>query len=245
MNSRKKRIVPRVALSALMLSAIAAGPVAANAASNPASNAAPVVTAASSVKAAAVTETLAAVKLPDPLELAKQYAPDTVEAWESLLAKYDSLQATLKPAVVSIKLEKAGAVAEGRLSGNVKATEAGTITLEAVEGDVLFDIKDIGTAQALPIQGVSVPAFTVSTEAVSAESGAPALIKLVDAEHTISGKTGSVTLAAATFASGDVLQGRIELAKVAESKDAEAIRGALAKLFEAYEAHVEELQSSK
>jgi len=270
MNSRKKRIFPRVALSALMLSAIA-GPVAANAAQNSASHAAPVVTVASPVKATAVTETLAAVKLQDPLELAKQYAPDTVEAWESLLAKYDSLQATLKPAVVSIKLEKAGAVAEGwqaversgqieiveaiealpfkgdvkSLAGNVKVTEAGTITLEAVEGDVLFDVKDIGTAEAIPIQGVSVPKFTVSTEVVSAESGAPALIKLVDAEHAIAGKTASVTLAAATFASGDVLQGRIELAKVAESNDADAIRVALTKLFEAYEAHVEELQSSK
>ncbi|MFB9275955.1 hypothetical protein [Cohnella cellulosilytica] len=266
MNSRKKRIVPRVALSALMLSAIA-GPVAANAAPDSASHAAPVLTVASSVKAIPLAGA-SAIKLQDPLELAKQYAPDTVEAWESLLAKYDSLQATVKPVAISIKLEQAEAVADGlqpaegasplgiveavpfdgdwtSLAGSVKATGAGAIALEAVEGNVVFDVKDIGTAEAIPVPGVPVPKFTASTDAAGSVSAVPEITKLVDAGHAIADKAQSVTLAAPSPASGAVLQGRIELAKAAESKDAETIRASLAKLFEAYETYVEELQSSK
>ncbi|MCS7460468.1 hypothetical protein N0M98_09980 [Paenibacillus doosanensis] len=41
------------------------------------------------------------------------------------------------------------------------------------------------------------------------------------------------------------LQGRIELGKAVESKDAEVIRGALDKLYKLYEAEVEARQAQK
>lgn len=95
MNNSKKKLVQTIALSALMVSAIA-GPAAASTET--------ATVAQKPAQAVTMGEAASALKLQDPLTLAKEYAPDTVSAWESLLEKYESLHEQWKPVTVEAKV---------------------------------------------------------------------------------------------------------------------------------------------
>ncbi|MBM7567627.1 hypothetical protein [Paenibacillus sacheonensis] len=97
---KNKRTAAKIAAAALMLSAIAS-PMAANAATVATAPLSKAYTAALTaageggpalaVSASAAKEAVR-ISLSDPLALAKQYAPDTVPAWEQTLAAYDKLR---------------------------------------------------------------------------------------------------------------------------------------------------------
>ncbi|GJM81256.1 MAG: hypothetical protein E7E23_00210 [Paenibacillus sp.] len=97
MNLSNGKIVQKIALSALLVSAIAS-PAAANAEETAAPDAPQTVAAQ-----AAVT-----VKFEDPAAIAKQYAPDTVSAWTSLLKKYEELAVNFKAVTLDIKAAPTG-----------------------------------------------------------------------------------------------------------------------------------------
>lgn len=215
MNS--KRIVQRIALSALMVSALAGSAVASAAADTIAPDSAPTATAAPT---AAAAPAVLAVTLQDPLTLAKQYAPDTAAAWESLLAKYNSsFHATLKPATVSIRLADAE---DGRDPA----------------------VRELRIAEAVPVEG-GIPVVGGESGAVEIVTvTALANVETGSGEFVVADRAGTVTLTAAA-APGPFVQGQIELAEAARSQDANAIRDALAKLYSLYEARIEKLQELK
>ncbi|WP_198524774.1 hypothetical protein [Paenibacillus phocaensis] len=95
MNFSNGKIVQKMALSALLVSAIA-GPAAASAQEK---------TAAPEVPPTVAAQGAVTVKFEDPAAIAKQYAPDTAAAWTSLLKKYEALVVKHRPATLDIKLE--------------------------------------------------------------------------------------------------------------------------------------------
>ncbi|MEK3868826.1 MULTISPECIES: hypothetical protein [unclassified Paenibacillus] len=266
--NNKKRIVNRVALSALMLSALAS-PIAANAA--PLSSDGPVkaVTAASAL----------AFKLQDPLAVAKRYAPDTVQAWESLLAKYDALNANAGQA---LRVD----------SPSIALTPDGSpLALTPVDADIDFTGKDIPAGEAVAVQSL-VPSQssidfdgqtgntmdgTVLKEGFATVSGGEnnigkadasgLALTPVDTDIDFTGKdipagkavavqgvtvklsegdsttTAGAKLVAVQADANSLLQGQIDLAKAVESKNADDIRSSLAHLFDIYKAEVEHMQA--
>ena len=234
-----KRIVRKIALSALMVSAIAS-PVVANAAATP--------TAPTTVKATAVPMA-AAWKLPNPLEVAKQYVPDTVAAWESLLARHDSLADKLTPSSVSLK--------PGVAIANLNATPIKAEVLQvggpnraarpvALAGTTAFlssssftlDSKSLQTGRAILGEGEAALGTLRSGDAVTirAVSSSPS------GELAVS--ETNETLAKALAVDG-LAPGQIELGRAVKTKDENAIRDALAKLFDLYEDRLEHLQAEK
>lgn len=228
MNKPTARTVKKIAVATLMLSAVAS-PVVANAATKPLSEQ---YAAAAAGPGQAIAKNLAvalpiadakavpvaaAFRLADPLELAKQYAPDTVPAWEKALEAYGELVPDL-----TVTLEaKPDARPNGDLVAVRKLTggEAGTLTITA----------------AAPV-----PAGTAITIA-SAEA------KEVSADIATLVPAVAATTSSTTAAPDDdgVFAGRLALAKAAESKDADAIRDALAKLLVAYESQIEKRSDTK
>lgn len=94
---RHKMIFKSVALSALLLSAIS-GSVFADEGSDAPKTSSPLVK---------ITKAVAAIPFSSPLELAKTYAPETVGAWETTLAKYDELIGVNNSGIYSIEDGKA------------------------------------------------------------------------------------------------------------------------------------------
>lgn len=261
MNKPNARTIKKIAVATLMLSAVAS-PIVANAATKPLSEhyaaaaAGPKQVAAKNLAVAmpaadakAVPAT-AAFRLADPLELAKQYAPDTVPAWEKTLKAYDELAldwtVTLAPAPValdatSVPLEgvaleaKPVSAATGDFVAvrKLNADELGALTMTSavpVPAGTL-ELKDVQPGKAVPIGAVDASAIAVD-------------IKTLAPADTVTLATGVSVTAAASDDDG-FFAGRLALAKAAESKDADAIREALAKLLVAYESQIERLSDSK
>lgn len=112
-----QNVIKKTVLSAVMLSA-AAVPGITHAAENT------VKTEIQGVKAQAATmvsmdgksQMISFVKVADPLELAKQYAPETVEDWKQVLEQME--KNTLPAKIIDAKLIQAKGLSEIQLSGN-------------------------------------------------------------------------------------------------------------------------------
>ncbi|QHW29642.1 hypothetical protein GZH47_01520 [Paenibacillus rhizovicinus] len=256
---QNKRTVTKIAAIALMLTAVAS-PIVANAATVPLSNIyATALTEAGEGVALPVTGTLAATKavaLADPLELAKQYAPDTEAEWKKTLAAFDKL----------VKSDVTFTTTSGPLHGEVYATGqavqvTGAWTSASVSGAAMtqatlasspqsvtitkivdgrlqkaadlapdFKAASMTTAQAIPVSGVDVH-FDGDFKDAASKSGTPV-------------KSATIAIQASPI-DNPLFNGQIELSKAAESKDAEAIKQALSKLLELYKAEIEKLQQAE
>lgn len=198
MNLSNGKIVQRIALSALLVSVIA-GPAAAYAEETAAPNAPQPVAAQGAVT----------VKFEDPAEIAKQYAPDTVSAWTSLLKRYEELAVKFKAVTLDINLAPT--------AGGIVPPAGGEVQIvQAMKGQ----------------NGVSVNL-----------KGGPHITGFGDLK--VADKGGIITLAPAAPIADSLLQGRLDLAKAVESKDAKAIESALADLFKQYEAEIDKLEQEQ
>ncbi|MBB6733846.1 hypothetical protein [Cohnella zeiphila] len=230
-----KSIATKIAAITLALSAVAS-PLAANAASGPLADRYAAGQSAASSTAVSIAP---AIRLADPLELAKQYAPDTVPEWEKALAAFNSL--TKSAAVLTISES-----AEGLKSGTFQTVAAVKLSPADIKpGSATLKAVPIGQAQALKAGIVSqgeIKALKLSASQAAVPGTAATLTK-ADAVGLPAGQTAVTTAAAAQ--PGPLFQARIDLGKTAESKDAEAIRQSLAKLLKLYQAEIEELQDGK
>lgn len=228
-----KSIATKIAAIALALSAVAS-PLAANAASGPLADRYAAGQSAASSTAVSIAP---AIRLADPLELAKQYAPDTVPEWEKALAAFNSL--TKSAAVLTISES-----AEGLKSGTFQTVAAVKLSPADIKpGSATLKAVPIGQALktgVLPQGEIKALKLSASQAAVP---GTAATLTKADAVGLPAGQTAVTTAAAAQ--PGPLLQARIDLGKTAESKDAEAIRQSLAKLLKLYQAEIGKLQDAK
>ncbi|ANS76071.1 hypothetical protein AWM70_17010 [Paenibacillus yonginensis] len=233
MNSKQKVVFKKIALSALMISALGSAAALANAAT-PTPDAKP-------VKPVPVTTPGAlAVQLQDPLAVAKQYAPETVPAWEKLLNEYDAAIADNTASLVRVPFETSSAVPQPVADQNPAVIP--------VPGDFEFSGIEVQAGQAAPVEGVKIDTSKLSgvtrpAPAVPAAAGqepAP-----VPAQGMISLNVATGEVKEAAPAEDSLLQRQIDLSKAVESKDTSSIKAALSNLFAAYETQIKPSQGTK
>ncbi|MBB6675149.1 hypothetical protein [Cohnella nanjingensis] len=214
----RKTMLSRLALSALAVSAIAS-PVVANAAVPASSDQYVVAQSSSGAKGgadAAKTVAAAAVALQDPLKLAQQYAPDTVQTWKDTLDTYDKL---LQSKIKVVKTEG------GKSATIAVAAEGGAVKFDGKPVQLQASVKEM---KAIPIDG--------------AKAGSGQVAGTI----SITASTASNAVAIQAAPGGDsFFQRQIDLNKAVESKDAGEIKQALSKLLEAYKAQIAKLEQLK
>jgi len=258
-----------IALSALMLTAIAA-PISANAAANPDQ------ATSKFIKTEAISVAPTLISFSDPLELAKKYAPETVADWENTLNRYNSLRPVK---TLSIEGQKADASSE-----QVKG-EAGTIRLEQAGSNL--NIKgSIKAGEAIPsskldkseVSGrTTIATFQIADGSISLEKSGSNLnikgIKVGEAipdskldKSEVSGRTTigtfqiaddsitldgakkdglqAVTAAAKSEGLSALLQGQIALSKAVESADSNEIKSQLANLLKEFKLQITQLEAA-
>lgn len=262
MNKPNSRTIKKIAVATLMLSAVAS-PIVANAATKPLSEhyaaaaAGPKqVTAKNLAVALPVADAkavpmAAAFRLADPLALAKQYAPDTVPAWEKTLKAYEALArdltVTLAPAPVSAALEATTVPLEGVAieAKPVAAPNGDFVAVRKLSDD---EVGAIAITAAAPVPAGTFELKDVQPGKAVAIGALDASAIAVDSATLVPADTVTLTSGvAATAAAPDdgFFAGQLALAKAAESQDADAIRDALAKLLVAYESQIERLSDSE
>ncbi|MEG6588606.1 hypothetical protein [Paenibacillus barengoltzii] len=153
MNLSNRKILQNIALSTLLVSAIA-GPTAASAkeAAGP-----------DEVAQTVAIPAIATVKFEDPAALAKQYAPETATAWSNLLKKYEELAVKSTPTAIDIKLAPTP-------NGTVPADGQGVQFINVTKGQEGFAVKLKG---GLHITGARVPEGTRKGEMVTLTTVTP------------------------------------------------------------------------
>lgn len=247
---KHKQFVKNIALSALMVSAIAV-PAAANAESG--TKPANLLTASQEAPLSTVTlkalPSVAAVQLADPLKLAKEYAPDTVTDWEQTLEKHKSLAG--ESAVITlgdgeVSFIPAGDVPVELTKSTLSSAEAIKILPEQkIEGieNVQFNLVtkpaepavDAGGSISLP-KGDSAQNLTVAFAALQSAQN--------DDSFSLTVSGNSVMSLTAAPGGDSIIQGRIDLDRAVQSKDAEAIKKSLAELLKLYKAQIEKLEQA-
>ncbi|MBP1993916.1 hypothetical protein [Paenibacillus eucommiae] len=269
-------IFKRAAMSALLLSAVAS-PVIANA-----SNVSNVqkltdlgpLPSSISTQIDGKTASLAVVSSFDnPLELAKIYAPDTVNDWKNTLDKYEKLSGiktsnvygTLE-AVPAVLMEKGANNETTSPDAKIASAVITSASIAAVENSGLkISFKEVkegsGLAskegKALLINGKEVTlkeATGVPMVTLTKETGA----KTVSTGTATAGNNEAFVLepgtviesTEATLVDGaegtmGLFKAEIELAKAAESKDSEVIKQSLGKLLEQYKLQISNLEAAK
>ncbi|GIO32583.1 MULTISPECIES: hypothetical protein [Paenibacillus] len=249
---KMQNILKKTTMSAVMLSAVAA-PAITHADSAPKTE-----TPAIKVQAAAVTldggvqsQKIAISKMTDPLELAKQYAPETVEDWKKTL---EQLQQALVPAdIQAIKIEKLSAADEsGETAGEF---EPGKPVIKAIE---VFKKEGAGEKPASLQAAVPMEKLTIAIKEVEGGNVAFGAViptvklnessvdpKAVSKENAEFG-TLAVTMVAAEAkeAAPAFPKAWDALAKAEESKDADAIRAALADLLKQFKQAIAEQEAA-
>ncbi len=268
MKHNKKRMIHKMALAALMVSAIGAPSLVANAASAEGiQKQISMVTAKLDMKAT----------LQDPVALAKQYAPDTVRAWEELLAQYKAALAE-KSQEMTVNIEAVEAFKTTTLNTGdaIELTEWKTTNISSFDIAKWSDAKKInlaanGTSASTALKTIDLNVFDASksgaikaveltaldadkerklkvdgeelvTKVSSADDSlAPALATLEGDANDISISIKAV-MTNADSVSSPLIQGQVELSEAVEAKDSRAIKEALTKLFHIYEDMIEQLQ---
>jgi len=254
MNMNNTFRFKNIALSALLLTAIAA-PISANAATNPDQ------TATKSIKSdTSVPVAPALIKLVDPLEVAKKYAPETVSDWQNTLDRYNSLRPVrtlsiegqkadassknVKGEAVTISLEEAGSIKDFK---GVKVDHAiavstldkfelnGETTKAAVKGtDDSFSLIEAG-----PIGDIKdfKPGEVISVSKLEQSGVSETLVAT-----TVKGATAVTAAAQQAGGFGKVIEGQIALGKAVESGDSNEIKSQLASLLKEYKSQITELE---
>ncbi|WP_379129501.1 hypothetical protein [Paenibacillus sp. sgz500958] len=222
-----KRSLRSVALSALLLSAVS-GSVMASAAEDTIQVDQTTITAVQAIPAIAT----------NPLELAKQYAPETVKEWTEVLAKFDKLMGAGDNRFLDITIAEASPLTSLPLlpSGSVLTESAQRVTIP---------LK--GVAQALPLDvkgAIKVGGAVKSTLVTRAAGKAISIGKLAEAELP------AITASFVTLANTDpVLESffkvQSDLMDAVISKDAAAIKTTLANLLVEYKQQITSLEAKK
>ncbi|MFE0559742.1 hypothetical protein ACFW1P_27855 [Paenibacillus sp. NPDC058910] len=237
----KHKLFGKLALSAALLGT-AALPVHASGAETPSD--APNQTG----KSAPVATTATISVMPNPLEVAEKYAPETVQDWKETLEKYGKLvgaEGTFlfsEAAAVNANNGDAQPVTgdgEFGIAIAVMATPAADIKGVMDSGD----IKEFKAIKELaPLEGTAIKV----TEAVKTDAG--------DGKHdVIHGETAS--LKAVKISDAESLEvkisdedlafihARIDLFKAVDSKDSDSIKKALTKLLDQYKEQIAKLEA--
>lgn len=217
----QQMIFKKLALSALLVSAVAA-PTAANAASG-AQNQSGKTTAAAVVTPAnsgSLSASLISFDWVDPLELAKTYAPSTLEDWKKTLDQY------YKAAGFSVT-----AVSE-------------LVPSEQVEGVQLS--KVIVSAEALPVSYIEAGRnVEVLSNDKKLESVVSTSIKGVAAIAAVEASEATISIQEFSEADKAFFKAQEDLNSAAKTKDATVIKEALAKLLDQYKEKIKTLETSK
>lgn len=217
----QQMIFKKLALSALLVSAVAA-PTAVNAASgandqSAKTTAAAVVTPANS---GSLSASLISFDWVDPLELAKTYAPNTLEDWKKTLDQY------YKAAGFSIT-----AVSE-------------LVPSEQAEGVQLS--KEIGSAEALPVSYIEAGRnVEVLPNDKKMESFASTSIKGVAAIAAVEATEATISIQELSEADKAFFKAQEDLNSAAKTKDSTVINEALTKLLDQYKEKIKALETSK
>ncbi|MFU1793699.1 hypothetical protein ACM1RC_07525 [Paenibacillus azoreducens] len=213
-----QNLLKKTALSALMFSAVAAPAVTNADSSNSGEQAAKTQPAiAVSAKGSGKTENIMFAKIMDPLELAKKYAPETVEEWQKTLEKlrgpFVTGMAEVVPAEKLISAMKTAEGNTGEESTPIPSTPAEKFSPASVT------MKDIAEGKVSRI--LLVPAADLSESSADHDGKAAAI-------------TVSFSSTEAKEADSSFLKAWDALSKAEESKDAGAIKQALAELLKQY-----------
>lgn len=217
----QQMIFKKLALSALLVSAVAA-PTAVNAASG-ANDQSAKTTAAAEVTPAnsgSLSASLISFDWVDPLELAKTYAPNTLEDWKKTLDQY------YKTAGFSIT-----AVSE-------------LVPSEQAEGVQLS--KEIGSAEALPVSYIEAGRnVEVLPNDKKMESFASTSIKGVAAIAAVESTEATISIQELSEADKAFFKAQEDLNSAAKTKDSTVIKEALTKLLDQYKEKIKALETSK
>lgn len=178
--------------------------------------------------------------LPNPLELAEKYAPETVQDWKETLEKYGKLAG----AEGTFFFSEAAAVdadngdtqpvtgdGEFGIAIAVKATPAVDINGSSGSGDIK-EFKAIQIKEFTPLEGTAIEV----AEAVKTDAG----IVKHDVIHSEAAGLEAVKISDEDLA---FIHARIDLFKAVGSKDSDAIKEALAKLLDQYKEQIAMLEA--
>jgi len=215
----KMKLFKSVAASTLLLSVFASTSVFANPKTAELLSTGPAAKIEGKLIEGEALQAVQAIILPDPIELARQYAPDTAEDWEATMKLYHEL---LKDKFSISFVEDDGVeLSEGQAGISAVAM------LSAAKADAPANIKE-GTKPALIASGTSVQDIQFD------------VVKELDASE--------LTITAATTAAAKpspIFEAHGKLAKAAEDKDAAGIREALAELLTQYKEEIKQLQAEE
>ena len=246
-------ILRKMALSTLLLST-AATPVFADADNSSGSSQPRVQTAAVTLTAAAAPvqgSILVAARIPDLLGLVRSYAPETLPVWTDILSKYDAATPvtimnpdSLHPAdtltvsgevtasVVPVSVPIAWTAALSSAAGNLAAVPVElNDKIQVVEVDGIIPVSIAETVAASP---AGLTAFTTSASTTTAAGGLSGPV------------TAMATAALLPLAENNAfVQAQAALTDAAESKDAAAIKQALAGLLKQYQELTAKLEAAE
>lgn len=246
----KNVMIKSLALSTLLMSAIGGSAFAEKAETAP----------APAAKPQAIT--LAKPTFGNPLQLAKQYAPDTVKDWEAVLTRYDQLRglpANLTP--IDLVLPEAGgdpqslqaAVPSGGFleAGKtewVPAAAAANLPLEASlvpeKGNTVLAVratapvdltKDISITQLLQSGALDLSVSEALPEGIAVQLNASALLAVHES---------GLTTPSFTSVKSELFAAQGKLADAEAAKDATAIRTALTELLEQYKQEIAVMEAA-
>lgn len=202
-------------------------------------------------KSAPVATTATISVMPNPLELAEKYAPETVQDWKETLEKYGKLAG----AEGTFFFSEATAVAADNGDANpvtadgefgiaiaVRATPAADIQGSVDSGDIkqfkAAQIKEFSPLEGTAIEVAEVvktDAGVVKHDVIHGEAANLEAVKISDAASFDAVKISDEDLA--------FIHARIDLFKAVGSKDSDAIKEALAKLLNQYKEQIAKLEA--
>jgi len=214
----QQMLFKKLALSALLVSAVAA-PSAMNAASGAQDHSAKTTAAAVVTPAASgsISVKLTNIDWADPLELAKTYAPNTLEDWKKTLDQY----------------YKAAGFSITAVSELVPSEQAEEVILS----------KEILSAEALPVSYIEAGSSLKIElpEDKKVEGNISTSIKAVEATAAVE----STSTQEPSEADKAFFKAQNDLNSAAKSKDATAIKEALANLLDQYKEKIKAFESAK
>ncbi|MCR8659838.1 hypothetical protein [Paenibacillus endoradicis] len=157
----------------------------------------------------------------NPLDLAKKYAPDTVEDWTKTLALYEKTIGTIQTNIVST-IEAVNLNLEGSENITLPSTAMSSSTLaEVISAEEIVSLG--GSISISPTNSIS------STDSVSA-------VNLIKTE---------IMMDEANDPHQAFFRVKMDLEEAVKSKDTTAIKQTLAKLLEQYKSEIAQSESKK
>ncbi|MEC0202271.1 hypothetical protein P4H39_06460 [Paenibacillus lautus] len=185
--------------------------------------------------------------LPNPLELAEKYAPETVQDWKETLEKYGKLAGDEGKGVFYFSEAKSLSPTEGErepgpTEGGIKVSiaVAATPAVNAKDMKDIKEIKDTKEFQEIKIKGALTPiegGVIEVAELVKSDSG--------EIQHdVVQDEVASVQAVKLSDEDLAFIHARIDLFKAVDSKDSDAIKDALAKLLDQYKEQITTLEAA-